>query len=396
MKEQKEIYKKSLLEDVIPFWQKHSLDKEYGGYFTCLDRCGNVFDTDKFVWLQARQVWMFSKLYNNIEKNEEWLNVAKLGYEFLRKHAIDRKGNWYFSLDRIGRPLIQPYNIYSDFFGALAFYEYSKASGDKRALRIAKRTYKNIQRRYHNPKGKWNKAYPGTRPMMELALPMMDVYLSTEMLDIGDKKFRNYLVKIIEKNIKIILNNFVDKEKNIMYNNAGIDGSHPDSFEGRCINPGHGIECVWMIATAALKLDLKEKDEIIRRMKEVLLSTLEFGWDKEYGGIFYFMDIKGKPPLQLEWDRKLWWVHCEALYSTLFMYELTKDQKLLEWYSKLYEYTWKHFPDPEYGEWFGYLNRRGEVFLNLKGGKWKGCFHVPRTLYLCYRLLDKGIEAIQQ
>ena len=59
---------------------------------------------------------------------------------------------------------------------------------------------------------------------------------------------------------------------------------------------------------------------------------------------------------------------------------------------KVHNYTWEHFKDQEHSEWFGYLNRRGEVLLSLKGGKWKGCFHVPRGLYQCW----KTLEAISQ
>jgi N-acylglucosamine 2-epimerase len=54
----------------------------------------------------------------------------------------------------------------------------------------------------------------------------------------------------------------------------------------------------------------------------------------------------------------------------------------------VHDYTWKHFADNNYGEWFGYLEQTGEVLLNLKGGKWKGCFHVPRALYLCWQQLE--------
>jgi len=58
-----DFYRDALLEDVMPFWEQHSVDWERGGYFTCLDREGKVYDTDKFIWLQARQVWTFSMLY---------------------------------------------------------------------------------------------------------------------------------------------------------------------------------------------------------------------------------------------------------------------------------------------------------------------------------------------
>jgi len=92
---------------------------------------------------------------------------------------------------------------------------------------------------------------------------------------------------------------------------------------------------------------------------------------------------------QLEWDQKLWWVHIETLIALIKGYYYTGDPACLKWFEKVHEYTWSHFPDPEYGEWFGYLSRRGEVLLPLKGGKWKGCFHVPRGLYQVWTTLEK-------
>ncbi|MDR0728878.1 MAG: AGE family epimerase/isomerase, partial [Prevotellaceae bacterium] len=61
----------------------------------------------------------------------------------------------------------------------------------------------------------------------------------------------------------------------------------------------------------------------------------------------------------------------------------------LRWFERLHDYTWSHFKDTDYPEWYGYLNRRGEVLLPLKGGKWKGCFHIPRGLYQCWKTLTE-------
>ena len=154
-------YQKALLENVLPFWQHHSLDREHGGYFTCLDRRGNVFDTDKFLWLQGRQVWTFSMLYNRVEKNPDWLEIARSGADFLRAHGRDGDGNWYFALTAAGDPLVQPYNIFADCFAALGLSQYALASGDEKARNIALATYQNILRRQENPKGRFSKSVPG-------------------------------------------------------------------------------------------------------------------------------------------------------------------------------------------------------------------------------------------
>ena len=377
-----ELYHNALLEDVIPFWTRHSLDAQHGGYFTCLDRQGNVFDTDKFVWLQGRQVWMFSKLYNEVEERQEWLDVAGHGARFLRDHGMDDGGNFFFSLDRSGRPLVQPYNIFSDCFAAMAFSEYARATGEDWAEKLAVDTFKNIQGRADNPKGKYSKDYPGTRPLVSLALPMITVNLTLELKShINDP----VLDDIIEENLALVMEKLVDEDRGLIFENVSPDGSHPDTFEGRLILPGHGIEAMWFMMDTARALG---RPGLIKPAAEAMLRQLEFGWDDEHGGIFYFLDSMGKPPLYLEWAQKLWWVHLEALVGTALAYKLTGEDLYREWYERIHQYSWQRFPDPDYGEWWGYLDRYGKLLIPLKGGKWKGCFHVPRAMFELWRIFE--------
>jgi N-acylglucosamine 2-epimerase len=378
--EYSQLYLRNLLDDCLPFWQRHSLDRESGGYFTCLNRNGEVYDTDKFVWLQARQVWTFAMLYNRFEKRDKWLDIAAHGADFLRKHGTDAEGNWYFSLDRQGNSLVQPYSIFSDAFAAIAFSQYALATDDEAAKQIALNAYHNVWRRKDNPKGKYSKAVPGTRPLKSFAIPMIlsNVTLELEWL-LGAEETQ----RLVDSCVDEIMTLFVDSHRGIIFENILPDGSHCDCFDGRLINPGHGIEGMWFIMEIAAR---KRDRALIERCINLALSITEFGWDREYGGIFYFLDAEGKPPQQLEWDQKLWWVHLEALVAMAMGYALTRRRECWEWYERIHDYAWKRFPDPQYGEWFGYLNRRGEVLLDLKGGKWKGCYHVPRALYRCYEL----------
>jgi N-acylglucosamine 2-epimerase len=181
------------------------------------------------------------------------------------------------------------------------------------------------------------------------------------------------------------MTDFLD-ERGLMYENVAPDGSHVDCFEGRSINPGHGIEAMWFIMDIANR---RQDLATINQAVDVVLNILNFAWDDRYGGIYYFMDADGHPPQQLEWDRKLWWVHVETLVALAMGYRLTGREECWTWYQRVHEYTWKHFADAEYGEWFGYLNRQGEVLLDLKGGKWKGCFHVPRALLMCWQQFEE-------
>ena len=376
-------YKSELLDSVMPFWMQHSIDKECGGYFTCLDRDGSVYDTDKFIWLQGREVWMLSMLYNKVEKKQEWLDAAIQGAEFLKKYGHDGNYNWYFSLTRDGQPIVDPYNIFSYTFATMAFGQLAIATGSKEYAEIAKKTFDIVLSKVDNPKGKWNKLHAGTRPLKNFALPMILCNLALEIQDLLDEEF---LQKTIDTCITEV-EQFVRPELDgLVVENIGVDGRLVDCYEGRHMNPGHSIEAMWFMMDLGKRLG---RPELIENAKNTALKMVEYGWDKEYGGIFYFMDLKGCPPQELEWDQKLWWVHIETLITMIKGYQLTGDPKCLEWFEKVHEYAWSHFKDKEYPEWFGYLNRRGEVLLPLKGGKWKGCFHVPRGMYQCWQILEE-------
>jgi len=375
-------YRDELLQNVIPFWLEKSQDKEYGGYFTCLDRQGNVFDTDKFIWLQGREVWLFAMLYNRVEKRQEWLDCAIQGAEFLKKYGHDGNLNWYFSLDRQGNPLVEPYNIFSYTFATMAFGQLSIATGNQEYADIAKRTFDIILSKQDNPKGKWSKAYPGTRSLKNFALPMILCNLALEIEPLLDEAF-------IEKTMDICIHEVMDvflrpELGGIVVENVNADGSLSDTFEGRQLTPGHAIEAMWFIMDLGKRLN---RPELIEKAVQTTLKMIDYGWDKQYGGIYYFMDRKGYPPQQLEWDQKLWWVHIETLISLIKGYQLTGNKECLQWFEKVHHYTWEHFKDPKHREWWGYLNRQGEVLLDLKGGKWKGCFHVPRGLYQVWKTI---------
>jgi N-acylglucosamine 2-epimerase len=381
-----DLYRHALLDDVIPFWEHHSIDRECGGFFTCLRRDGSVFDTDKFIWLQARQVWTFSMLYNRVSPRPDWLETARHGAEFLRSHGCAPDGNWYFALTQAGKPLVQPYNIFSDCFAAMAFGQLALAAGDDAAATLALTTYHSILRRQDNPKGPYHKLVPGTRPLKNFALPMILCNLTLELEHLLPPA---EVDATIDGCVNAVMADFLDSEHNRVVENVSPDGKFVDSFEGRLLNPGHAIEAMSFIMDIARR---RNDQALIEKAVDIVLATLELGWDSEYGGVFYFLDRLGNPPQQLEWDQKLWWVHVETLVALALGYSLLRRPACWEWFERVHTYTWEHFPDPEYGEWWGYLNRQGNVLLPLKGGKWKGCFHVPRGLFRCWRIFE-GLAA---
>lgn len=375
-------YRDELLDSVIPFWMKHSKDTVHGGYLTSLDRDGTVFDTDKWVWLQGREVWSFATFHTKIERRREWLDMALHGAEFLQKYGRDESGAYYFGLTREGKPLVQAYNIFSDCFCAMSYGALAVALPDSKYGALAKATFEAILARRDNPKGKYSKAVPGTRPLKNFSLPMI---LCNLALELESSLGKEYVDKLVRDLAAEILRDYYKPEFGCVLENVAPGGGFVDSFEGRTCSPGHGIEAMWFLMDIGDRLGDRA---LVDKAVAIALQTLEKGWDPEFGGIFYFMDVKGKYPLQLEYDQKLWWVHVEALVACAKGYRLTGNPALAAWFKKLHDYSWKRFRDPDHPEWFGYLNRRGEVLFPFKGGKWKGCFHVPRALYQVWRALE--------
>jgi len=375
-------YETELTGNIIPFWEKNCPDKEYGAYFTCLDRDGSVYDTEKFMWMQWRIVWMFSELYHKLDRNENWIRLAENGYKFLTKHGVDDTGRYYFSLARDGRPAMAPYSVFSECFAVMGCAAYYRATGDEGAKKEAIRAFEGYLAREARPKGEWTKEMEGKPSFKGLGFYMMKANLYAVLEEcFGDTSFRGDMASTFQ----MVLSEFWSPEHNVMFENVGLDGKFDlTSMAGRHLNPGHAIEAMWFVMHSAHKMG---DVDTVNRAADVVLAELEFGWDKEHGGIFYFMDVLDKPHLELQWDMKLWWVHNEALIAAAMAYKLTGRQEFADWFVKIHDWTWARFPDKEYGEWYAYLNRQGEPTHRLKGGKWKTFFHLPRMLLVCAELL---------
>jgi N-acylglucosamine 2-epimerase len=261
--------------------------------------------------------------------------------------------------------------------------QYALAAGDASAGDLARATYRHILTRQDNPKGPYNKLVPGARPLQNFAMPMI---LCNLVLELEPLLPAEEVEAAIDRCVSTIMGRFLDPATQLIVENIAPDGSLVDSFDGRLLNPGHAIEAMWFLMDIAQR---QGDAALIQQAVDVTLRVLQRGWDQQDDGIFYFLDRLGRPVQQLEWDQKLWWVHCEALVALLTGYGLTARPECWAWFERVHAYTWAHFPDPGFGEWFGYLNRQGDVLLPLKGGKWKGCFHLPRTLYRCWRAFEK-------
>ncbi|MEZ6139439.1 MAG: AGE family epimerase/isomerase [Zavarzinella sp.] len=363
------------------------MDHEHGGYLTALDRDGTVIDTDKSVWFQGRGAWMFSTLFNTSEKKSEWLDAAKSGIDFLRQHGASPTGKLYFTVTRDGQPLRLRRYVYSEAFAAMANAAYARATGDERAATDAQHYFVTyLEYSFGNGKS-LPKTDPTTRPTLGIGPYMFCLATAQELrAHLGEViTLQRTCTEWIDWSIEQIEKHFLKVEYEALLEVVGADGEVLDHFDGRQLNPGHALECAWFIMHEGRH---RGNQHYIELGLQILDWMWKRGWDEQYGGIFYFRDLKNKPVQEYWHDMKFWWPHCEAIIATLLAWKLTGQPRYAEWHRQVHDWSFQNFPDPEYGEWYGYLHRDGRISTTLKGNMWKGPYHLPRMLWYCWQLLE--------
>jgi N-acylglucosamine 2-epimerase len=380
----REHYRAALFDDVVPWWERHSPDLECGGYFSLLERDGRPYANDKYMWTTGRQIWMFGHLYNRHEPRPEWLAVARRGAEFLLRHAFRDDGKMYFRVTRDGRPMSNVLSIYNECFGAIALAELSKAAGDSAYWDRAVQMYDRIRPRLGLPDNTAMLGYPINAQFHLHVHDMIGITVAWVFDELypGDR-WKDDLALSVGS----LVGRHWKPDLGALLENVAPDGAPLlDLPEGRMVHPGHAIESTWMIMEIARR---NGDAPLMETAIQIMLASLEHGWDKQYGGIRYLTNLDWTPCHPLEADLKLWWSHCEALYALLLAWAYTGRSDIAEWYQRVHDYSFQHFADPEFGEWFGYLNRDGSRVWTAKANGWKGCFHLPRVLFRCYQLLQQ-------
>ena len=384
-KEYKDRFSDVLLNNFVPFWEKFSPDKIYGGFLCGFDRDGELFFEDKSVWQQGRSLWMFSKLYNEFGKKPQWLTIAESGYDFINKYCFDENYHMYFRVTRDGRPLVNRRYYFSEAFAIMGYVEFYIATERAEVKQRAINLFKKMYHYYTTPNCFPPKVNPQTRSNRGHSIVMIMLNVCQYMKKIDDSPIYD---KVIDDSIKKITTLFVKEDEKALFETVGPNGERLNSPEGRLINPGHSMETAWFLMTEAIN---RKDKELMRKAIKITEWSLELGWDKEKDGIFYFVDVENKPVLSLEWDMKLFWPHCEAMIALLYAYWFTKEEKYFEWFGKIAEYSFKHFSDDGHPEWFGHLHRDGTPISYIKGSDWKGPFHNVRAFMLISQMLDSII-----
>lgn len=375
------------------FWLKNGMDKENGGVYTCLDRKGEVYSTDKSVWMQGRCAWTFAHLCRLYGKRDEWMEASKSCLDFMEKYCInpDADGRMYFTVTAEGKPLRQRRYCFSEGFYAIANAEYYGLTGEKVYIDRARRAYELIYKLNNglieDPTGLGPKTIPETRTGRALADPMIFLNIISVLRRV-DPEHREEYDKRSAECTEAIFKYHYHPELKCTLESVAPDGT-PELWytAGRVVNPGHDIECSWFLMEEA---NYRKDEEIHKNAEQIFRNAIEAGWDNTYGGLLYFIDCLGKPTEAYEHDMKLWWPHNEIMIASLMAYRDTGNEYYADWFFKTLDYCKEHFADSEYGEWYGYLRRDGlPTEPSTKGSTFKGPFHLPRMLSMTDKMLDE-------
>lgn len=374
-----DFYLRQLLDDCLPFWFPRAIDVTHGGFLHCLDRDGKLLDDDKSVWAQGRISWMLLTLYQELEQRSEWLAWAESGLKFLEERCVDpADGRLFFHVARDGTPIRKRRYAYSESFAAIAHAAHAAATGRAESADRAIHWFDRFSDWNFTP-GRMPPKFTGARPMEGIGTRMIAIVTAQELRKHLGQDAR--LTRWIDRCLDDIQRLFVKPELEVVMESVMPDGSISDHFDGRMLNPGHAIEAAWFVMEEARQ---RKDDTLLKLGCDMLDWMWGRGWDDEFGGLFYFRDVHGKPVQEYWHDMKFWWPHDEALIATLMAWRLTGNTKYAYWHEKLRLWAFEHFGDPEHGEWFGYLHRDGTPSNTLKGSLWKSFFHHPRALWLCH------------
>lgn len=377
------LYRADLTDNILPFWLKHGLDRKHGGIYTCLDREGKLMDPTKSVWFQGRFAFVCSFAYNQVERRPEWLDAARQTLDFIEQHCFDADGRMYFEVAADGTPLRMRRYVFSESFAAIAMAEYALATGNQSYAEKALKIFKDMRRFLTTPGLLAPKYLPSVEAQGHSITMIMINVASRLKKVIADPE----LDRQIDESLFKLKNDFMHPEFKALLETVGPAGEFIDTCNGRVINPGHCIETAWFLFDVAM--DRGGDKNLIDLGLTILNWSWDWGWDETYGGIINFRDCRNLPPQDYSQDMKFWWPQTEAIIANLYAYKLTGNELYLKRHRQVSEWAYGHFPDHEFGEWYGYLHRDGTVAQPAKGNLFKGPFHIPRMMVKGYQLCQE-------
>ncbi|MFA9380048.1 MAG: AGE family epimerase/isomerase [Acetanaerobacterium sp.] len=406
-------YKTVIEQDLMRFWER-AFDTENGGVFTCFSNDGaSLITKDKYTWSQGRMLWVLARLCEMRDRG--LISIDRRGYEeqahktyrFILEHALlQEEGVCAYLLDERGTKIesIPGKGYYTsyfvDCFVIMGFLEYGRVFGVPQAIEQALCLYDKMMG-YLNAGEIRSEPYPvrkGFRPHSKNMILCNVCCVARDALRCAGHSREKEFEQAARRFAHEIIYGFYNEENGLIREMIGSNKVYDDTVLARHIAPGHCNECMWFC------MDAVEGDRAaMARIYSIAEKNLEAGWDHRHGGVFRFLDKDGTPPhgrrihdayedlIADTWDTKLWWVHAESLYTSLRCYCQTGKAVFADSYSRIEQYVFSHFPNPnrEIGEWIQILDREGEPLNKVVALPVKDPYHILRNVMLIVEMLSK-------
>jgi len=333
---------------LLPFWDKHGIDHEYGGIMCSLDYDGTRLNTEKLLWFQGRAIWVYSFLYNHFDKNPQYLEIAKKAKEFVFQHALQKDGWWAEELSREGK-VLRPFSGDTEgmYFIAEGLQEYAAASGDAQSREAAFALLKKLFRYFDSPDFRYRGAdfqylWSSQRAVRPQGLWFLNLAAATQMLERWNDP---EVAAIADRAVDAIMNRHYNPDIGLNTEMLYSDFSRPKE-EAQKSRFGHCVEALWMVMDEANR---RKDDGLWKTCAERIRHHLDVGWDYICGGLSQWINVDypcyqwpGETPLGTdrelhfagEYDyMKSLWAQNEVLVATLNIFERTR----VEWAARYFE-----------------------------------------------------------
>lgn len=385
-------YRRDLFTDFLPFMEKYVIDPEFGGFRCNTDHLGNRVNDNKSSWFEGRGTWVYSFLYNNLAREQKYLDVARRSLDLIMKSRPAGDDVWPKEITREGHALTSADGeVYGDLFIAEGMAEFSKATGDRAYWNQAKELLLKCVRLYDRPdyRPTIGQTYlgPTARPLPGARIQgvwMTLIRAATQMLEMNADK---EIEAIADRCVNAITNHHYNPEFGLINELLNHDLSRPDNEYAQLVYTGHCIENLWMLLSEATR----RRDEVLfDKLALWLRRHIEVAWDDVYGGVFRNLQNV---------DRNVWlvdkvlWAQEEVLIGTMLLIERRGYDWAFEIFRKTNDYVREKYPLKRHGSplWMYASDREVRYETFLKMPKRVENFHHPRHLMLNLLSLERMV-----
>lgn len=386
-------YKRELFRDFLPFMEKFVIDDKYGGFMCNVDHHGKQVNQNKLSWFEGRGIWIYSFLYNNLAREQKYLNVARRSLEFILKIRPEGDDLWPKELTREGKAITSADGeVYGDLFIAEGLAEFSKATGELLHWNAARDLVLKCVRLYdrddYRPTigqtylGPEARRFPGARIQ---GVWMVLIRVITQMLEMRPDA---ELERVARRSVDAIMNHHYHPEFQLINELLNHDLSRPENEYEQLVYTGHCIENLWMLMKEAERL---RDARLFEKLSKWFQRHVELAWDDVYGGVFRNLQNVDKNTWILD---KVLWAQEEVLIGCMMIIERTGATWAREMFERMYEYVRNKYPLQQLGSplWMYASDRRVTYEAFSRMPKRVENYHHPRYLMLNLLSLERMIK----